>query len=111
MGIPYHQRARKMLSTERIKEIADKILHAKLDPFGYAGVDVREGLNQEDEEALFLIGRMRKDAKIPPGRVTNETLAALADALLEEKEDRFPYFNLTFEGDEMPEIRPAPWED
>lgn len=99
-----------MLSVERIREIADAILHAKLDDYGYSSVDVREGLNQENEEALFIVGRMRRNAEVPPGRVTTEALSALSTALLREHEERFPYFNLTREGEERADEGPKPWE-
>jgi hypothetical protein len=99
-----------MLSVERIKEIADAILHAKLDSYGYSGVDVREGLNQENEEALFIVGRMRPNAEVPPGRVTTQAISALSNALLNEQEARFPYVSLTREGEERADAGPAPWE-
>ncbi len=95
-----------MLTTDKITEIADKILRAKLGRFGYANVEVREGRDYDDQKALFLIAHMQKSGGLAPGDVMNETLAVLSDALLEENEDRFPYVSLKHEGDELPESRP-----
>ncbi len=92
-----------MLSSDAIREIADKILHEKLDAFGYVGVDVTEGVDQDEEEALFIVGTMRRNADVPPGKVTSEAAAILSRALLEKDELRFPYFTLTREGEDLAE--------
>jgi hypothetical protein len=95
-----------MLAKTRVAEIADRILRVNLGPFGYERVDVREGKDQDDRDALFLVGHFRELDELVPGDVLNRTHVELSDALLDELEERFPYFSLEFEGDEAPEDQP-----
>ncbi len=99
-----------MLSVNEVKEIADHVLHEKLGAFGYMEVEVNEGRDHDDEDALFIVGRMRSGAKAVPGAVMSATLFELSSALLERADRRFPHLSLAREGDELPESGPAPWE-
>jgi hypothetical protein len=95
-----------MLTTAQVAQIADRILRDRLGTFGYDRVEVQEGSDEDDRPALFLKGIMREDAPLVPGDRLNATLFAVNGALLEEHEERFPYFVLTRENDESPETRP-----
>jgi hypothetical protein len=95
-----------MLSMERIVAIADPILRARLEPFGYQSVEVREGKDEGDEPVLYLKGMMRADAQLVPGDILNSALQAVSGALLEQQEERFPHVILARQNDDLPEIRP-----
>jgi hypothetical protein len=93
-----------MLTADRIAEIADRILRSNLESFGYERVEIREGKDQDDRDALFLVGHLSEHDGLVPGEVLNRTHVELSDALLDEREERFPYFSLEFAGDEAPEL-------
>ena len=95
-----------MLTTDRIKAVADPILRARLGKFGYESVDVREDRDEDDHAVLFLTGLMREDASFVPGDILNAAYFAVSNALLEAHEERFPHLVLARKNDEMPEIRP-----
>lgn len=95
-----------MLSAERVAAIADPILRARLGPYGYESVEVREGKDEYDEPVLYMKGTMRADAELVPGDILNSALSAVSRALLEWKEERFPHFVLSRQNDDLPEIRP-----
>ena len=95
-----------MLTTAQVTEIADKILRSRLEEFGYDRVEVRTVKDEENQDALYLVGHLHKSSKLVPGKVLNETIAELGSALLRENDERFPYVAIEREGEELPEFGP-----
>jgi hypothetical protein len=77
-----------------VQKIANRVLKPKLAKLGLEEVVVKEGLDHDGEESLFIDAKMRPGARIVGGEISSKIHAALSEALRRAGEPRFPYFNI-----------------
>jgi hypothetical protein len=77
-----------------LQKIADGVLKPKLEKAGLDRIVIREGIDHDGEEALFIDAQMKPNVPIVGGDISLKLYGALSQALLHAGERRFPYFNI-----------------
>jgi phenylalanyl-tRNA synthetase alpha chain len=88
------------MDNKQIAELADKTLKPFLSPLGLDRVEVEPGRDHDDAPSLFVTAYYRPGSKVPEGDVLLKALGALHKAFLDVGEERFPYLDHRFAGEE-----------
>lgn len=84
-------------TTERITEVVNSVLAERVGDYGFSGATVREDVDHDGDEALFIEARYAlTESDIDAGAFYGLTSAVRA-ALAEAGEDRFPYIRHRFD--------------
>lgn len=88
------------MTESEILAITDEVLTQYLAASGYERAELRAGYNHADEPSLFVTAHFKPEAGLPGGGEVNAAHAALRMALWGKGEERFPYLDFRFPGDE-----------
>ncbi|TGD96934.1 hypothetical protein [Methylobacterium nonmethylotrophicum] len=88
-----------MIESE-ILAITDEVLTQYLAASGYEQAELRAGYNHADEPSLFVTAHFKPGSGVTGGAESNAAHAALRMALLAKGEERFPYLEFRYPGDE-----------
>jgi hypothetical protein len=83
-------------------KIIDDIVRKKLGAYGLDHVDVKEGVDHDGEDALFIDAVLKPGSRIVGGKISGAAHGALNEALLKTGERRFPYFNIRHQEKQRP---------
>lgn len=85
---------------KQIAGVAEKALKPFLGPLGLDHVGIEPGRDHDDTPSLFVTAYYRPGSKVPEGEVLLKALGALHKAFLDAGEERFPYLDHRFAGEE-----------
>lgn len=88
------------LTDEEARAVAETVLKDQLSKEGFDHAEVRSGEDHDGEAALFVTAVMQAGRDIIPGDTFSRAYEALDDRLRAKGEQRFPYFDLKWIGDE-----------
>lgn len=88
------------MDDKQITKLADKTLKPFLRSLGFDRVEVEPGRDHDDAPSLFVTAYYRPGSKVPEGDVLLKALGALHKALLGAGEERFPYLDHRFAGED-----------
>ncbi len=84
-----------------LDSLINEVLRDTLGPSGFARADIRNGVDHDGDQALFITAHFRPEADIAISRPSLKALGDLRVRLLERDEERFPYLDFAFPGDEL----------
>ena len=80
--------------TEAPIDVIDDVLRKTLGPFGFVHAEVRSGEDHAGEQALFIVADLKPGAPLIEGKVSDEALGGLIQALRKRGDQRFPYLHI-----------------
>ncbi len=91
------------MDDKQIAGLADRTLKPFLGPLGFDHVAVEPGRDHDDAPSLFVTAYYQPGSEVPQGDVLLKALGALHKAFLDAGEERFPYLDHRFAGEEESE--------
>ena len=90
-----------MLTESEIANIADQILGRELGASGFTNADIESGFDHDGDPSLYVTVHFKPRSGVTEGAASTTAHAALRRRLLEEGEERFPYFRYRYPDDEV----------
>ena len=87
------------MTEDDVRLLADKILMPILGPAGFTTSAVTAHADHDGEDSLFVVVHFSPDAEVASGRAYLDAQVAMADALFNRGENRFPYLEYDYPQD------------
>lgn len=84
------------MTQDEIRALADLTLAPILGPVGFVASDVEARPDHAGDESLYVRVHFAPDASVASGRTYLAAQAAMARALVDRGEDRFPYLEYAY---------------